>query len=227
MLCNKCNHEYDTKTCHYCKREKLRKKYSDKYLYDNIVRIEYQDWGTEDDKFHSVPDRYFQIRDNDEGCGIDVAGYVRRKNDDFDEVAYKQMSMFEQYQYNSSHYHLEYVEESVGLTQAREIFGEDFLKSILAHHFFKSSNFSNESGNEEYSFLEDWPTFEPYADYLRQYEKSNDDELSAFELIFCLRNGEQIFVYGTQNQHSIKLVEKLMSDTFIYLQFKDILRMNE
>ena len=103
MICNICNHEYDTKTCHYCKREKLRNKYSDKYLYDNIVRIEYQDWGTEDDKFdHSVPDRYFQIRDNDEGCGIDVAGYVRRKNDDFDEVAYKQMSMFEQYQYNSS-----------------------------------------------------------------------------------------------------------------------------
>ena len=235
MLCEKCYHENSTDTCHYCKREVIRKKYSDKYLYDNIVRIEYQDWDTENDKYSNcVPDRYFQIRNNDEGCVIDIAGYVKRENADFDETSFQQMSGFNQFLYGLKRYRLEYVEKSVELTHIREFMGDDFLKSILAHYFFDSWNYCSESGNDEYSFLKAWPTFDLYTDYLRQYEKWSDSDieemryhLSAFELVFNLKNGDQIFISGVKNKHSDELVEKIMSDMSIYLQFKNVIRIND
>lgn len=230
MRCTKCNHEHSYSTCPYCKREEVRSKYSDKYLYDNIIRIEYMDWDSEADRYsHLAPQRYIQIRDNDEGCGIDIAGYIERENEDFDNEAYQKASGFEKFLYGFKRYRLEYVEESVGLSVMREVI-PDYLKIFIAHYFFDGSNYNCDSGEFEYTFLKNWPTFQFDTDYLREYENWNDSDadetcISSFELVFELRNGEKILIDGVQNDYSEALIKQLMSDAFVYLHFKDTIRM--
>ena len=231
-ICDKCGREY-SKICFFCQREALRHEYSDQYLYDNIIGIEYSDWTSEYGRYsNKTPARYIHIRDDAEGCGIDVAGYVKRKDDDYDDDAYNSMSLYEQWLYNVKHCHLEYLEESFDLRQFRECLGKDFVQN-----FFGTMWFDNFSPNEEsYSFLSTWPTFIFDGDYLRQCENWDEESINnelgkglapSFELVFYLRNGSKIYIDGVSNMYSEEWVENLMSHPVMYGFFRNKIQLSD
>lgn len=221
MFCKKCNREISTENCHYCFREEIRNKYTDQYLYDNIVCIEYEDWDYENDKYDGVvPNRYVKIESLEDEWQIDVAGYVSRTNENFDEKEFQQMSITDQLWYRHTHQHLEYFEKSVRVFQIHD----KYIQNYIFPMFFDAEVDLFAYGT--HSFLYKWPTFEFYFDYLRAFENfSNEDlkemqwDLSAFELIFTLRNGEKIRVSGVQNEFSDEFIENLTSNEFVYVRF--------